>query len=454
MKLYQHQIEAVNDLRKSLAHNRRVLLQAPTGMGKSVMAAYMIHSSANKGRLSLFVVPRRALLRQMSNTFKTFGIKHGFIAAGIPFYKGYNVYVCTLQTLVDCMGDVTPDVVFLDEAHWGSQTMDTVIKEFERRGIFVIGLSATPARQDNFGMADWYEEMVTSPSIRWLIDNKFLSDYRLIQPSIQVPKGCLGGDPVEEWEKHAEGRLTIGFCRDKAHGYSMAELFNRYKIPAAFVESDTPQEIRTSVISKFADGEIKVLFNAYLFQMGFDLASQIGRKVNVRCMLDLQRTESLTTQLQKNGRALRYDEAGEAVIIDLVGNTYEESHGFPCSDREWVLEHGDLHKKDVESRAATLNLIYCKKCFKPFKVAFSVCPDCGTKFVFDTKKIREVDGKLIVVTPEMLRAENEIEEIEKKNNRMEQGKARTIADLQKIANERGYKSGWVYKQAQLKGIRS
>lgn len=452
IKLHDHQAEQIERVRESMRGHKNVLLQCPTGGGKSVMASYMIASSREKGRKSAFVVPRVDLMKQMSNTFQDFNIPHSYVASGMRFNPRAGVHICSLQTLVKRTDDIKPDVVFCDETHWGADLMARIIKWCRDRGIWVIGLSATPAMQNNYGMADWYDDMVQGPSIRWLIDNKFLSDYRLVQPSIKMPKGCIGGDPIDEWEKHAGGRRTVGFCRDKAHGYAMAELFNKYKIPAAFIESDTPDDERKRLIAAFASDELKVLFNVYLMQMGFDLASQIGRAVNVRCLLDLQPTGSLTTQMQKNGRALRYDEGGEAVIIDLAGNSYPENHGFPCADREWVLDNGDMHKRDVEYRERMLSLINCKNCYKPSKVGGTHCPYCNTKFVVDGKKIKEIDGRLVVVTPEMLRAEHEAAEREAKNKRMEQGRAQTLDDLRRIAAERGYKPGWVWTQAKLKGI--
>jgi DNA repair protein RadD len=57
----------------------------------------------------------------------------------------------------------------------------------------------------------------------------------------------------------------------------------------------------------------------------------------------------------------------------------------------------------------------------------------------------QVSGELQLITS--------IEAMRKRELRIEVGRARTIDELRKIARERGYKPGWVYRQAQLKGIK-
>lgn len=408
ISLYDHQADMIDRVRQSIRNNQRVLLQAPTGSGKSVMASAMIAGSRAKDKRSLFVVPRVELLKQMSNTFRAFDIPHGYLAQGHSFNKFARTHIASLATLANRLDVMeTPDVVFIDETHWGGDTVDAVIKHFTAKGCRIVGLSATPARQDNFGMGDWYDDMVQGPSIRWLIDNKYLSEYALVQPTVKLGKGQIGGNPVEEWLTHAGGRLTIGYCRDKLHGQKMAKMFSDAGIPSAFIESNTPADERRAVISDFADDKIKIIFNVYLMQMGFDLAAQVGRSVNVRCILDIQPCGSLTSQMQKNGRALRYDADGHAVIIDLAGNSYTENHGYPCADRNWTLDKTDQHKRDVEFREANITLITCKKCFKPARIGPMHCPYCGEQYIADGKTVKVVDGKLIYITPEMIRAQKE-----------------------------------------------
>jgi len=452
ISLYPHQQAQIDEVRQAMRHHKAVLVQAPTGSGKSVLAAAMISSAREKKSRAAFVVPRIDLMRQMANTFKEFDINHSYVAAGQPFNQHAYTHICSLGTLINRLDEINPDVVFLDEAHYGAATIDRVIKHFKQRGIWIIGLSATPARQDNFGMGDWYDVMVQGPSIRWLIDNKFLAEYAIVQPSVQMKKGQIGGDPVEEWIKHAGDRLTIAFCRDKAHGQRTADEFTRAGIPAAFMESNTPQDERRRIIEAFADGHVKVVTNVYLCQMGFDLASQIGRKVNVRCLLDLQPTASLTAQMQKNGRALRYDPAGHAIIIDLAGNSYEHNHGYPCADRNWTLDTSDQHKRDVEFRERNISLTTCRHCYMPSKIGPMHCPHCGTMFVVDAKKVRVVDGQLVVITPEMLKRDEQIADMAVKSKRQEVGKAKTMEDLRRIQVARGYAPGWVYQMARVKGI--
>lgn len=452
MILHEHQSKLIDDVRQAMRYHRGVLLQSATGSGKSVMAAAMIAAAREKKSRAIFTVPRRELLKQMDNTFNDFQIPHSFAAAGMTCNKHAHTHIAMLTTVMKRIEELNPSVVFIDETHYGGVTLDALIKWLRAKRIFYIGLSATPARQDNFGMGDWYDVMVEGPSIRWLIDNKYLSEYALIQPSVKLGKGQIGGNPVEEWLKHSGGRLTVAYCRDKKHAKITEAQFLASGIPCAFMESNTPDNERREIIEKFADGKIKVIVNCQLLQMGFDLASQIKRRVNVRCMLDLQPTQSLTSQMQKNGRALRYDPDGHAVIIDLAGNSYEHNHGYPCADRNWTLETVDQHKRDVEFRERNISLITCKACYRPARIGPMHCPYCGTQYITTGMKVKEVDGKLVVITPEMLRREKQEAENEARKKRMEVGRAETMADLERIAADRGYARGWVFKQSQLKGI--
>lgn len=453
LKLWDFQEDLVNQARAAYqAGNKHVLIQSATGSGKSVISSAIVKGAITRENKCWFVVPRVELMKQMSTTFSKFDIPHRYITSGEKYFVDAPSQICTLQTLVKRFEFVKPpDFVVIDETHYGGKSVDTLVWYARDRGLRTLGLSATPARSDNFGMADWYQSMVRGPSIRSLIDRNFLSRYKLVRPDAEFRRGVQVTDHVESWVKYSGGRKTIAYTKDIQHSKKVALDFCNAGIPAAHMDAGTPAEERRRIIEGFADGKIKIICNVFLLTFGFDLAAQVDRAVNVRCVLDLAATESLTSQLQKWGRALRYDPDGEAVIIDLAGNSMPGAHGFPCAERDWILSSEDLHVRDVEIRERALRTVLCKSCFMPSKLGPLNCPHCGEPFSYDGKKIRVIDGELIEISPEQMQQE---EEAARRRARSEVGRTKTMDDLWKIARERGYKPGWVYKQAQLKGISS
>jgi superfamily II DNA or RNA helicase len=202
------------------------------------------------------------------------------------------------------------------------------------------------------------------------------------------------------------------------------------------MDGETPDAMRIRTIQDFANGEIMALTNCDLLTTGFDLASQIGRDVCIESMSDLRPTKSLALQMQKWGRALRYKHE-PALIFDHANNIKE--HGLPCDEREWTLQDRDKATRASSERAIPVK--QCDNCFFCHEPA-PKCPNCGYVYPVKDDIIEETDDDL---------AEIEIAEA-KKQKRMEVGQAQTLDDLKRIAKERGYKQGWVFKQAQIKRI--
>ena len=74
-ELRDDQRQAIEALRLSLGKgNRRVVLQAPTGFGKTVVMAKMIGSALAKDRKVLVMVPRLSLIDQMISALEQDGI--------------------------------------------------------------------------------------------------------------------------------------------------------------------------------------------------------------------------------------------------------------------------------------------------------------------------------------------------------------------------------------------
>jgi hypothetical protein len=107
-----------------------------------------------------------------------------------------------------------------------------------------------------------------------------------------------------------------------------------------------------------------------------------------------------------------------------------------------------VHKRKEFNEDGTLSIRQCENCFKCFKTA-PKCPYCGYEYKVkgrELKSVTEVELKKIEAV------QKEEQERQKKEARMEVGQCRTIADLQKIAKERGYAPGWVWQMARIKHI--
>ena len=444
---------------------KSLLIQGATGSGKTVIASEIISGAYRKDKMCFFIVPRRDLLRQTSATLKEFGIPHSFIAAGMKTDTRARIFVCSTNTLKNRMG-IVPDIAIVDEAHFGGEGLDKIIQEYKAAGVIVIGLSATPWKLSGKGLGCWYDDMVCGPSIRWLIDNKRLSEFRAFAPSTPDLSGIktvagdyaqkqlaermesdrvLIGNSVKHYKAHAMGRLNIAYCIGRKHSEIVAQSFRDAGIPAQHMDGETPDEERVRIIKAYAKREIMVLTNCDLLTFGFDLSSASGMNVTVEAMSDLRPTKSLALQCQKWGRVLRYKP--EPALIFDHGNNFRE-HGLPDADREWTLE--DRARRGSSDGEKTIPVRQCPKCYFCFPPK-PVCPNCQYVFTVGDREIEERDGDLSEVDSKKF---EEAKKFEAKNKRMQNGRASSLADLRAIARERGYKDGWVYKQAQLKGITS
>jgi DNA repair protein RadD len=102
---------------------RRVLLVAPTGSGKTVIAAAVVADAVAHGKRVLFLAHRRELINQGSRKLHAAGVDHGIILPGYPMRLGEQVQVASIASLraraisSSSIDMPAADVVIVDEAH-------------------------------------------------------------------------------------------------------------------------------------------------------------------------------------------------------------------------------------------------------------------------------------------------------------------------------------------------
>lgn len=455
--LRPYQQDVIARTRDAMRHYRRVLLQMPTGAGKTAVAAFMTGESARRGHRTWFVCHRQELVAQTSGTFDAVGIPHSLVTPTAPLEASAAVQVCSVQTLKNRLDRLpAPELIVWDECHHlGAAGWAAIQAAYP--SAWHVGLSATPCRLDGKGLREHFDFMVQGVTCAWLIENGYLSPYRAYAPSAPDMKGVrrshgdyargeteelmtsshLTGDAIEHWKRLAGGRRSVGFAVTVRHSQSLAAAFCAQGIPAAHLDGGTPRDERREIIRRFADGELQVLFNVDLFGEGFDLSAIAGRPVTIDCALLLRPTQSLALHLQQIGRALRPAEGKTAIILDHAGNI--QRHGLPDDPQEWSLDGAKKRAKAANDNDPQAP-VTCEQCFGQIKrPAPERCPYCGAELPRQVREIEVQAGELKEVT-EADRARM------RRQRAWEQAQCETIQDLINLARKRGYKSpqGWAW----------
>jgi len=433
-------------LRVALRSNNSVLAYAPTGFGKTVLSSALIKMIADAGKRVIFCVHRVALLKQTAVTLEGFGLDYSYIAAGYRHNMYKRIQIASIDTLKNRLGKYSADYVFIDEAHLSASAgWAKVVAHYKATGAKLIGLSGSPIRLDGKPLGDVWDEMVLGPSPRWLIDNGHLSKYRAFSPAgldlsgvrssngefnqgdlddLMAGKAVMAG-AVRHWRKYADGKRTIAFAPSVARAEQLAAEFRDKGARFIALDGNTPQPDRNRAFEALADRQLDGLVNCNLFSEGFDMSAQVGRDVPIECVLDLYPTKSLARHLQKHGRGLRR-KPEPAILLDLVGGFARDGLGLPDKDREWSLAGGERKGKGGKSEESVRQ---CPMCFASHEPA-PRCISCGYVYPVQERKVLEVEGELEEIDIETARRER----------RAEQGAARTLDDLIRLATAKGYKS--------------
>lgn len=378
-----------------------------------------------------------------------------------------SVQVCSVDTLKNRIDKLKePKVVIWDECHHiGAAGWAAIMAAWPNA--YHIGLTGTPWRLDGTGLGKYFDEMVIGPSTAELMALGNLSQYEIYAPSAPDMKGArkqmgdfakgdaeqrmrepkIIGDIVTHWNRNANGLLTVGYGVNVAHSRYMADLFNSSGISAAHLDGGSDDGERKRIIERYANGEIKVLWNVGLFGEGFDLAAWAGRPVTIDAAILANPTMSLSKYLQECMRPMRPAPDKVAVINDHAGNC--SRHGFPDDEREW-----DLQGRAKGSKAANDNAPppprTCDGCFMQIRHPVpQKCPHCHKLLLAEAKEIEVGEGELIKVSE----AEKQRQRAMRKD---EERDCKTLDEWVSLGRKRGYDFPlqWAQKRNAFRNKRS
>ena len=306
-ELRPYQIEAVAAFnRERAAGKRRIMLVAPTGSGKTVIAAAIIRQHVDAYKNILVLAHRREIIAQTSAKLHDQNIAHGIIQAGFAPRPLERVQVASIQTLhrraihAESMDLPPADLLWIDEGHHCPATSYRKIIDAYPDAV-LLGSSATPCRGDGRGLGGIFETIIEAPQVAALIEQGHLvkitrlcsgrsrsqgrqgsrGDYVESQLAERMDRPKLIGDIVTHWHKYGERRKTVAFTVNVAHSIHLRDEFVKSDVRAEHIDGSTPKPERDASLARLASGEIEVVCNCMVLTEGWDMP-EVGCCILVR----------------------------------------------------------------------------------------------------------------------------------------------------------------------------
>jgi superfamily II DNA or RNA helicase len=417
MQLRPYQLKAVEAIRTSVHKgNKHIIVQAPCGAGKTIIAAHIIESALLKNSKVVFLVHFRQLAFQAVNRFADFGMgnKVGVIMAGEEPHLDRPIQIVSAPTynrrlqLAELQHNKwfkEANVVFYDEAHASiAKTRKDILNLYKGNAI-LIGLTATPCRADGRGLGEIYNDIVLVSNIRELTQLGHLvpvlyygakelpdlnniplvaGDYNKKILGQRVDQKKLVGDILENWLRIAPNRQTVIFAVNVKHSRHIESVFRTHNITIEHVDAHTHSNIRQKVLQRFKKGTTQIVTNVGVYSEGSDFPW-------VSCVVLAQPSKSYGRFIQRAGRGLRpYPGKKDCIIIDHARLC--ERHGYLDDDVEWTLDGKKIAWKKKKTVKKERVIITCTECQNLFYG--NVCPRCGMRLTPAQKEVLTTAAEL------------------------------------------------------------
>lgn len=331
------------------------LIVLPTAWGKSILTAFVAKNTKDK---LIVLQPSKELLEQNFKKYDTlcgvFNNNAGIYSASFNRREMAQITYATIGSIKN-LGEEFKKQGFtkmlIDEAHLYPREADSMLGRFLKdSGItHVLGITATPVKlqtnRDRNGetfsklvmltsrskKGNFFKEIIHVGQVEEMVRLGFWSKLRyhavgfddsllvynsskseFTEESVQRAYDANGGSEaiLRSIDSNPDRKHILAFAPSVADAIALSE-----KCPdSAVIYGDMDKAERASVIERFRNGEIRVIFNVRVLSTGFDYTG-------IDCIVLGISTASIALYYQIVGRATRIDPGKkDALIIDLGGN--------------------------------------------------------------------------------------------------------------------------------------
>ena len=438
---------------------RKIVLAAPTGFGKTRLSQMIVERICQPSGLKwIMYTHRRSLMEQTRQSFEDRGIHVGCRASGYGYYEDLAAdgQLAMLQSeKVAIAKGVRPmhdaQIVIVDECHANKNGWaEELIRRHHDAGAVVLGLSATPLGLGH--LYDRLEVLCLNSELRdaggILMADVFcpfevdVSDVQLTDTG-EFNQKQLGqrfgvqqviGRVFDWWVKLNPMQLpTLLFAPGIRESFFFVDDFISKGVPAAHIDGEdvylgekdadgepvvyrSNKAMREAVRQKSESGEIKVVCNRFVMREGVDwphlyhgiLATAFGTEEGY---------------VHAVGRILRaYPKYSRVLITDHGGNVWRPGLGSPNADREWTLDATNQSRAKAAKAALESGEekppVNCPRCARPINWKHwasngNKCPWCGNQFKRSTRWVQQTNGTLMKLTGDAVKIKRKSTEAQK-----------------------------------------
>lgn len=356
-KLREPQTIVFNKIKDELRKgHKRILINAPTGYGKTILSYQICKDAIAKNNRVLFTSHRIGLAEQSRDKFSS--LNPSFLQGDSDgYFEDYSLLVATIQTLANTEIK-EPKIILIDEVHYGYET-GFIQKIFLRwPDVIFIGLSATPVDNKDF-LLDGFDSIIADYQTVDLIDLGWLVPFKIYSPvsfdlsnvkissstkdyqekslNEEIIKQDINKSIVEKYIEFGEQRKFICFGVNKVHCFDLAHEFESRGIIVDVITADTSKKDRTLIYERYSKGISKGLISIEILTAGFD-------DPTVKCTIIACPTKSWKKYIQICGRGIRLlgqtieesitNGKSDCILLDCCGCV--EEHGLPTDRKELV----------------------------------------------------------------------------------------------------------------------